>query len=72
MKPQSLEATGLEKYRKKTRKEIFLEKMSEIFPRVEGRKATEPLYLKASKLDGRSAEEIEHMLRIHFLQLKAL
>ena len=32
MKQQSLEANGFEKYRKKTRKEIFLNQMSEILP----------------------------------------
>jgi len=32
MKQQSLEATGFEKYRKKTRKEHFLDEMEQIIP----------------------------------------
>jgi len=68
MKQQSLDASGFEKYRKKTRKEIFLEQMNEILPWVELCKAIEPFYPKASALGGRPAVGIERMLRIHFLQ----
>jgi transposase, IS5 family len=35
MKQQSLEASGFEVYRKKTRKEIFLEEMEQIIPWAE-------------------------------------
>ena len=68
MKQQSLEASGFEKYRKKTRKEIFLEQMNEILPWAELCKAIEPFYPKASKQGGRPTIGIERMLRIHFLQ----
>ena len=49
MKQQSLEASGFEKYRKKTRKETFLEQMGEILPWAELYKVIEPFYPKASK-----------------------
>ena len=68
MKQQSLEASGFEKYRKKTRKEIFLGQMNEIIPWSELCKVIEPFYPKASKLGGRPTIGIERMLRIHFLQ----
>ncbi|BFM06130.1 IS5 family transposase [Halioxenophilus aromaticivorans] len=68
MKQQSLDASGFEKYRKKTRKELFLEQMNEILPWVELCKAIEPFYPKASALGGRPAIGLERMLRIHFLQ----
>ena len=47
MKQQSLEASVFEKYRKKTRKEIFLDQMNEILPWTELCKAIEPFYPKA-------------------------
>nr|WP_045859521.1 IS5 family transposase [Teredinibacter purpureus] len=68
MKQQSLEASGFEKYRKKTRKEIFLDQMNEILPWEELCEAIEPFYPKASSLGGRPTIGIERMLRIHFLQ----
>ena len=68
MKQQSLEATGFEKYRKKTRKDVFLEQMNEILPWSELCQAIEPFYPKASTLGGRPAIGIDRMLRIHFLQ----
>ena len=68
MKQRSLEASGFEKFRKKTRKEIFLDQMNEILPWTELCKAIEPFYPKASKLGGRPTVGIERMLRIHFLQ----
>lgn len=68
MKQQSLEASGFEKYRKKTRKEIFLNQMNEILPWAELCKAIEPFYPKTSKQGGRPTIGIERMLRIHFLQ----
>ena len=66
MKQTSLEASGFEKYRKKTRKEIFLNQMNEILPWAELCKAIEPFYPKASKLGGCPTVGIERMLRIHF------
>jgi IS5 family transposase len=68
MKQQSLEASGLEKYRKKTRKEIFLDQMSEILPWSELCKVVEPFYPKASKQGGRPTIGIDRMLRIHSLK----
>lgn len=68
MKQQSLEASGFEKYRKKTRKEIFLDQMNAILPWAELCNAIEPVYPKASKQGGRPAIGIDRMLRIHFLQ----
>ena len=68
MKQQSLEANGFEKYRKKTRKEIFLDQMNEVLPWKELCDAVEPFYPKASCLGGRPTIGIERMLRIHFLQ----
>ena len=46
MKQQSLEVSGFEKYRKKTRKEIFLEEMNRIIPWVELSEAISPYYPK--------------------------
>jgi|AZII01.1.fsa_nt_gi IS5 family transposase len=68
MKQQSLAASSFEKYRKKTRKEVFLEQMNTLLPWVELCQAIEPFYLKTSPLGGRPAIGIERMLRIHFLQ----
>ena len=68
MKQLSLDTNGFEKYRKKTRKEIFLQQMDEILPWIELCKAIEPFYPKASPKGGRPTVGIERMLRIHFLQ----
>lgn len=68
MKQQSLEATGFELYRKKTRKEIFLEEMEYIIPWSELYQAIELYYPKEPKGAGRKPIGIERMLRIHFLQ----
>lgn len=68
MKQQSLDVNSFEKYRKKTRKEVFLEQMNDIIPWTELCKAIEPFYPKASRLGGRPTIGIERMLRIHFLQ----
>lgn len=58
---------GFEKYRKKTRKEIFLEEMDNIIPWQELTDAIEPYYPKPEGA-GRRPIGIERMLRIHFLQ----
>jgi len=68
MKQQSLDVSGFEKFRKKTRKEIFLDQMNEILPWSELCKAIEPFYPKASAQGGRPTIGVERMLRIHFLQ----
>lgn len=68
MKQQTLNTNGFEKYRKKTRKEIFLEQMNQILPWAELCSVIEPFYPKPSKSGGRPTIGIERMLRIHFLQ----
>ena len=68
MKQQSLEATGFEVYRKKTRKEIFLDEMNQIIPWKELSDAIKPYYPKPPKGAGRKPVGLERMLRIHFLQ----
>jgi transposase, IS5 family len=67
MKQQSLEATGFEKYRKKTRKEQFLGEMEQVIPWKELCEVIEPYYPKPQGA-GRKPIGLERMLRIHFLQ----
>lgn len=67
MKQQSLEAAGFEKYRKRTRKEQFLEEMEQIIPWKELCEVIEPYYPKPQGA-GRKPIGLERMLRIHFLQ----
>lgn len=66
MKQTSL-TDGFEKYRKKTRKEQFLEDMETIIPWKELCEAIEPFYPNPAGA-GRRPVGIERMLRIHFLQ----
>ena len=66
MKQTSL-TDGFEKYRKKTRKEQFLDDMEIIIPWKELCEAIEPFYPKPAGA-GRRPIGIERMLRIHFLQ----
>ncbi len=68
MKQRSLEASGFEKYRKKTRKEIFLEEMEQIIPWQEMSEAIKPYYAKEPKGAGRKPIGLLRMLKIHFLQ----
>lgn len=67
MKQQSLEVTGFEKYRKKTRKEQFLDEMDLIIPWKELCDVIKPYYPKPQGA-GRKPIGLEPMLRIHFLQ----
>ena len=67
MKQQSLEATGFEKYRKKTRKEQFLDEMDRIIPWGELCEVITPYYPNPTGA-GRKPIGLERMLRIHFLQ----
>jgi len=67
MKQNSFALDGFEKYRKKTRKEIFLEEMNQIIPWKELTEAIEPYYPNP-KGAGRRPVGLERMLRIHFLQ----
>ena len=67
MRQQSFAAEDFEKYRKKTRKEVFLEEMDQIIPWQEMSEAVKPHY-PAPKGAGRRPIGIERMLRIQFLQ----
>ena len=67
MRQQSFAAEDFEIYRKKTRKEKFLEEMESILPWKELSEVIEPYY-PAPKKAGRRPFGIERMLRIHFLQ----
>ena len=67
MRQQSFAADDFEKFRKKTRKEIFLDEMDQIIPWKALSKAIKPYYPKP-KGAGRRPIGIERMLRIHFLQ----
>ncbi len=67
MRQPTFSETGFGKYRKKTRKEQFLEEMERIIPWKELTEAIEPFYPKPEGA-GRRPTGIERMLRIHFLQ----
>ena len=67
MRQQSFAADDFEKYRKKTRKEVFLEEMDKIIPWKSLSEIIKPYYPKP-KGAGRKPKGIERMLRIHFLQ----
>jgi len=64
---QNFAADDFEKYRKKTRKEVFLEEMDQIIPWKALSKVIKPYYPKP-KGAGRRPIGIERMLRIHFIQ----
>ena len=59
-------AISFEKYRKTTRRELFLSEMEQIVPWKELCALLEPFYPKEGK--GRPPIGLERMLRIHFLQ----
>ncbi len=67
MRQQTLAGSGFEKFRKKTRKEHFLEEMEQVIPWKELTVAIEPYYPRPEGA-GRRPVGIERMLRIHFLQ----
>ncbi|MCP4429959.1 MAG: IS5 family transposase [Gammaproteobacteria bacterium] len=67
MRQQTFASDDFEKYRKKTRKEVFLEEMDQIIPWKALSKVIKPYYPKP-KGAGRRPIGIERMLRIHFLQ----
>src|SRR2546428_10098865 len=58
--------TGCEQYRKKTRREVFLEEMEQVVPWRELGALVEPHYPKPG--NGRPPVGVERMLRIYFLQ----
>jgi IS5 family transposase len=67
MRQQTLADGSFEKFRKKTRKELFLDDMEKIIPWQDLCVAIEPYYPKPEGA-GRRPVGIERMLRIHFLQ----
>ena len=67
MRQQTLADGSFEKFRKKTRKEQFLDDMEQIIPWQDLCVAIEPYYPKPEGA-GRRPVGIERMLRIHFLQ----
>jgi len=67
MRQQSLAENGFEKFRKKTRREQFLDEMELCIPWQELTETIEPFYPKPQGA-GRRPIGIERMLRIHFLQ----
>ena len=67
MRQDSFSDAGFEKYRKKTRKEQFLEEMETIIPWKELTDVIEPFYPRPEGA-GRRPVGIERMLRIHFIQ----
>ena len=67
MRQTTLAEASFAKYKKSTRKEIFLAKMEQIIPWKELTTAIEPHYPKP-KGSGRRPVGIERMLRIHFMQ----
>jgi len=67
MRQVSLTTEGFEKYRKTTKKELFLKQMDKIIQWKELSEVIEPYYPKPEGA-GRRPIGIEKMLRIHFLQ----
>jgi IS5 family transposase len=67
MRQQTLADQGFERYRKRTRKDQFLEDMERIIPWRELCEVIEPFYPKQDG-PGRPPIGLERMLRIHFLQ----
>lgn len=60
MRQKTFAENGFERYRKQTRREIFLTEMDDIIPWGELGEVIEPFYLK-----GRPPIGVERMLRIH-------
>jgi transposase, IS5 family len=67
MRQPTLSDNGLEKFRKKTGKEQFLDEMEVIIPWTDFTQAIEPFYPQPEGA-GRPPIGIERMLRIHFVQ----
>ena len=67
MRQRTLAGEGFEKFRKPTRRELFLDEMDQIIPWRELCKVIKPFYPKP-KGAGRPPVGLERMLRIHFLQ----
>ena len=59
---------GFERYRKPTRRELFLAEMERVVPWAELVALIEPHYPRRTKVGGRPPVGIERMLRMHFVQ----
>jgi len=69
MRQQTLGNNGFERFRKQTRREMFLLEMDEIVPWRDLCKVIKPFYPKVKRKGaGRPPVGLERMLRIHFLQ----
>lgn len=67
MRQQTLAEAAFERYRKPTRREVFLSEMDQVIPWNELCEIIEPFYPKPESA-GRPPVGLERMLRIHFLQ----
>ncbi len=67
MRQQTLATDAFERYRKPTRRELFLSEMDQVIPWGELCEVIEPFYPKPESA-GRPPVGLERMLRIHFLQ----
>ena len=67
MRQTTLAESSFAKYKKATRKEIFLNQMEQIIPWKELSKAIEPHYPRSTG-SGRRPIGIERMRRTHFMQ----
>ena len=67
MRQRSLLGTGCEKYRKQTRKAVFLDEMDRIIPWKEFTDVIVPFYPQPAGA-GRKPKGLEWMLRIYFMQ----
>ena len=67
MRQQTFAESTFERYRKPTRREMFLKEMDCVVPRSELCVLMEPFYPKPDGA-GRPAVGLERMLRIYFLQ----
>ncbi len=66
MRQQTLAEVGFDRYRKKTRRDVFLEEMDRVVPWDELFKLLGPKYPKGKR--GRPPIGLERMLRLYFLQ----
>jgi IS5 family transposase len=67
MRQRTLAEGGFERFRKRTRRDVFLEEMEQVVPWSELCELVEPFY-PAGDGPGRPPVGLERMVRIHFLQ----
>ena len=68
MRQDTLAEAGFQRYRKRTRRERFLQEMERVVPWKALQARIEPVYYPKRRGAGRPAVGLERMLRIHFLQ----